>query len=265
MTETTLTAGKGWAPDVKGFVASEVLPGLLITEITTVAGAVEGDEVALRVPYVGDVATELIAEGAPLTEQDASLHEVVVNTHKVGSLVVLSNELARNSGEGILADGLSRNVVIGANNALLNHASAPTGILHNANITDGGALGDNLDAVSNAIWGIVEAGGTADYILAAPSAMGALSTLKAGTGSNQSLVTEPVLYGLNVHVTNAMPADTILVGSRSAVVSAVGPVLLAKSSEYAFDRDARAVRVTFRSGWTVTNGDRLVKISTAAA
>nr|WP_161600234.1 phage major capsid protein [Serinicoccus marinus] len=151
-----------------------------------------------------------------------------------------------------------------ANAALLGNAAAPAGMLNDAGITDGGALGDNLDALSAAVWGIAEAGANADYILAAPSAMADLAALKAGTGSNVPLMAEPVLYGLPVHVTNAMPADSILVGSTTAVVSAAGQVRVARSNDYAFNRDAVAIRVDFRSGWTVVHGNRLVRISTAA-
>ncbi len=102
MTNTTTNSGKAWAPDVQGFVAADVLPNLLISEITTVAGAVEGDEVSLRVPTVNDVDTEFVAEGAEFTEQEGALSEVVVNTHKVGALVIVSNELDRNSASDLL-------------------------------------------------------------------------------------------------------------------------------------------------------------------
>lgn len=260
---TSTNSAKAWAPDVQAFAAEEVLPGLLINEITTVAGVVEGDEVSLRLPVVTDVDSEYVAEGDAFTEQDADLSEVVVHTHKVGSLVIVSNELDRNGAAGMLSTGLARSVVNKSNAALLGNTANPTGLLLDAAAQDGGSLGGNLDTLSAAVWGIAAAGGQADYILAAPSAMADLAALKAGTGSNVPLVTEPVLYGLPVHVTTAMPADTILVGSRSAVVSAMGQVRLAKSADYAFNRDAVALRIDFRSGWTVTNGDRLVKISTA--
>jgi HK97 family phage major capsid protein len=261
---TTENSDRAWAVDKQGFVAAEVLPDLLITKLSTVAGHVEGDAPALRVPYVDDLDADLVAEGDEFAEQTGTLSEVVVTTHKVGALAVVSNELKRNGADNPLATGMVRAVTDKANRAFLHNAAAPAGVLNDAAITDGGLLGANLDSINAAMWGIAGTGVGADYIVAAPTAMTALSALKTGTGSNQNLVTEPMLNGLPVLVSNAMPADTILIGSRTAIVSAVGKVNVSRSEHYAFSRDGLAVRVDFRSGWALMRADRLVKISTAA-
>lgn len=262
---TSTSSARAWAVDRQAFVADDVLPDLLISKMSMVAGSIEGDEPALRVPYIDDLTADFIAEGATFTEQEGTFAEVAIHTHKVGTLVVVSNELKRNGAENPLADGMIRAVTTKANVAFLSNASAPTGILNDTAITDGGVLGANLDGIYDAVWSIAGTGVGADYIVAAPTAMSSLSALKTGTGSNQSLMTDPVLAGLPVLVSAAMPANSLVIGSKTAVVSALGTVNINKSEHAAFARDGLAYRVDLRLGWGLMRADRLVKISTLAA
>lgn len=259
--DTTSNAG---AFSRQSFVAQDTLPDLLLPQMSLVAGSIEGDEPSLRVIYVDptNLNADFVAEGAAFDESGDVLSETVISTDKVGALVVVSNELHRNGTDSGLADGMIRAITHKANQAFLNNASAPTGVLNDTAITDGGYLGTDLDSVYAAVYGVMGTGVQADYILASPDAMVSLSALKTGTGSNQSLVAAPEVAGLPVTVSADLPAKTILVGSRTAVVSAVGDVILAKSEHAAFARDGLAFRVSLRTGWAVQRGDRIVKIST---
>ena len=62
---TTSTA-KAWAPDIVTFPAADVVPDLLLLQCSTVAGAIQGDEPALRVPYIDDDTATFVAEGAEI-------------------------------------------------------------------------------------------------------------------------------------------------------------------------------------------------------
>jgi hypothetical protein len=53
-TETTVTSAKAWAPDLRAIPARDAIPDALILLTSTVAGVVEGDAPAARVPYVDD-------------------------------------------------------------------------------------------------------------------------------------------------------------------------------------------------------------------
>lgn len=74
---------------------------------------------------------------------------------------------------------------------------------------------------------------------------------------------ERSLYGLPVVVNANMPAKTVLIADKSAVVSATGNLLVARSDDAAFDRDAVMVRMTMRQGHAVAYPKRLQVIKTA--
>ncbi|WP_161965015.1 phage major capsid protein [Ornithinimicrobium cerasi] len=247
------------------FVASDVLNDELLTKITTVAGAVEGDEPSLLVGYTPDVGAAFYAEGQEITAQTPTLGQWEVKTHKVAALVNVTNELDRAGNAGnVLAEGMRRGLARKANEALFNNASAPTGILNDSDLAAATALGTSLDSFNTAYWSIAETGVTPNYIVGSPSAMAALGSIKAATGSNQPLVDDMTVMGLPVYVSTAMAADRFLIGHTSAVVSAVGPLRLAKSQDAAFAYDATSLRATWRFGWAVVQPDRLAVISTAA-
>lgn len=264
--ETTTTAAEAFRPNVTTFVASEILDEELISKVTTVAGSVEGDEPSLLVGYADDVDAAFTPEGTEITEQDAVLGEHVVNTHKVASLVYVSNELDRtgNAAEAI-SSGMRRGLSAKANNALFNNTASPEGILLNSGLAAPVALGTSLDSFNTAYWGIAETGVTPNFVVAHPTAMAALGSLKSATGSNVPLVQDMTVMGLPVHVSTAVAADTFLMGHTSATVSAVGPLRLAKSQDAAFSLDSTAIRLTWRFGFSVVRPDRLAVITTAAA
>ncbi|WP_062526053.1 phage major capsid protein [Demequina rhizosphaerae] len=262
------TAPKGLYPD-QTFIARDVVPDALIYELTTVAGAIEGDTPQIRVPYVSaDPTTAFVAEGADITASDPTLDEVLVSSNKIAVLTKVSNESNRyDTAAELIADSMARAVMVKANGALLTSAASPTGLLSTSGIVDGGTLGTDLDIIVDAITSIEANGGEASHITIDPASWGLINKIKAGTDSNTPLIgapadqTERRLFGLPVVVTASMTAGNILVSDKREIVSAVGPLYLAASPDVYFASDSVARRVTWRIGWNVVRPNRLAKIA----
>ena len=273
-TKTTPTSPKAWAPDLTAFVPGDVVPDALILNTATMVGQIEGDEPAIRVPFVADDGVVgFIAEGAEIPDANQQFDEVVVLTGKVAALGKYSYEtLAQPEAARMVVDSLSRSVVTKANAAYLGNLDAapgPTGLLNTVGITDGGAVTDDLDPVIDAVAGIEADGGAATHIIAAPDAWASLSKLKRATDSNESLVgagtvaATRALLGLPVLVTPAMPDGSLLVADQTAIIGAQSPVRLARSEDAYFSADAIGVRVTWRLGWKVMHAARVAKLTIA--
>jgi HK97 family phage major capsid protein len=69
------------------------------------------------------------------------------------------------------------------------------------------------------------------------------------------------LLGIAVLVTSAMTAGSLIVIDRSAVVSAVGPVVVAVSDQAYFASDSIGLRCTFRFSQNVVRPNRVVKLT----
>ena len=270
-THTTLTTAKAWHPDQTAFLPDDVIPDALILQAATRVGDIEGDEPAVRVPWVADDGTAgFVPEGQPIPESDATYDETVLRTGKVATLGKFSREqLEQEHAATLVVNALQRSVVKAANEAFLANAADPTGLLNTPGIGDGGVLGDNLDPVADAITAIEADGGQATTILASPQAWGRVSTLKTGDGSAAPLVGTGVgdapqrrLLGVDVLTTPSMPDGTLLVLDAGAIPAAVGGVRLDRSDDAYFNADTVGVRVTFRLGWAVMHPARLVRITT---
>lgn len=271
--QTTPASPKAWAPDQTAFVPGDVIPDALILQTATVVGAIEGDEPAIRVPFVADDGVVgFIAEGAEIPDADQEFDEVVVLTGKVAALGKYSFEtLAQPEAARMVVESLSRSVVTKANQAYLGNADAapgPTGLLNTPGIVDFETpIADDLDLLVDAVSFIELDGGTATHIIANPTAWATLSKLKRGADSNESLVgagtvaAERALLGLPVLVTPAMPAGSLLVVDQSAVIGAQSPVRVARSDDAYFSSDSIGVRVTWRLGWKVMYGSRVAKLT----
>lgn len=277
-TQTTITTPKGLHLDVLGFSPAEVIPNWIGLTASTRAGVVEGDEPAVRVPFLNfDDDATFVAEGTPITEADPDASEVVIATGKVAVLAKVSREQYEQDGAAsLLSDSVRRSILRKANGAFVAQVAPtapamnpPAGLL-NLGITDGGTIAADLDELVDAIATIENADGTATSIIASPAAWAALSKLKTGTGSAQSLLgagtDAPIrqLLGLPVQVTKAVPTGQLLVLDQGAVLSAYGEVKLAVSDQAYFGSDSIGLRATFRFGQQVVDGDRVVKLSVTA-
>jgi HK97 family phage major capsid protein len=272
-TKTTPTSPKAWAPDLTAFVPGDVVPDALILNTATVVGQIEGDEPAVRVPFVSDDGVVgFVAEGAEIPDANQEFDEVVVLTGKVAALGKYSFEtLAQPEAARMVVDSLSRSVVTKANAAYLGNLEAapgPTGLLNTPGIIDFETpIGDDLDQLVDAISFIELDGGTATHIIANPTAWATLSKLKRAADSNESLIgagtvaAERALLGLPVLVTPAMPAGALLTLDKSAIIGAQSPVRLARSDDAYFTSDSTGVRVTWRLGWKVMHASRVAKLT----
>lgn|GEM_PF-690338 len=274
-TQKTTNSAAGWSPDVIGFAPTEVIPEALILQTSTVAGRVEGDAPAVRVIHVEDDTAGFIAEGANIDEADPALDETLVYTGKIAQLVRVSREqYAQHETAGLLSDSVRRAIVKAANRAYIAQAAPagsdttpPAGLLNVAGIHDGGTLGEDLDALADAVAHIETNDGQATHIIAAPDVWAALRKVKTGTGSNASLLgagtddITPRLLGVPVVTTPAVPAGELIVLDKTAVISAVGQLEVATSHDVYFTSDSVALRATWRFGQNVTNADRIVKLS----
>lgn len=275
-TKTTPNSPKAWAPDQTAYVPGDVVPDALILNTATVVGAIEGDEPAVRVPFVADDGVVgFVAEGAEIPDANQEFDEVVVLTGKVAALGKYSYEtLAQPEAAKMVVESLSRSVVTKANAAYLGNPAAgpgPVGLLNSPGIVDFETpVGDDLDLLVDAISFVELDGGTATHIIANPTAWATLSKLKRATDSNESLVgagtvaATRALLGLPVLVSPAMPPGALLVIDKSAIIGAQSPVRLARSDDAYFSSDSIGVRVTWRLGWSVMHPSRVAKLNIAA-
>jgi len=277
-TETTLTSGTAWSPDVQAFAPAEVIPDALILTTSTVAGRVEGDDPAVRVAWVNDSSAAFSAEGTDIPESDPGLDETLVYTGKITQLVRISREQwTQARTPEMLSDSVRRAVIKRANAAYLSQAapidpavSPPAGLLNVAGIVDGGILGANLDVLVDAIADIEGASGMASHVITDPATWAAISKIKASTGSEVPLIGAPgadavvrSLMGVPVVVDSAIAAGTLLVIDSTAIASAVGDVRVMSSEHAYFTSDSIGLLCSWRIGWGVTDPDRIVKIATA--
>jgi HK97 family phage major capsid protein len=267
MTSTTPTSAKAWAPDqISDLDIDAALPDLFLVKMTTKAGEVDGDEPSVRVPYVSaDPVAATVAEGQPITPTDAARDEVVISTHKSAVLSIVSNELIRQPGaQERLTKSMERAVVSKVNTDFV--AALATA---SADFVDGGVLGENLDALSDAIADIAANGGDASHIVMPSSAWKSLSKVKSSTGSAVPLLgtgsgTEGFARSIfGVPVVLAANATAVYVTSKSDLLSAYGRVSVAVSEDAYFGSDSTGLRATLRFGVAAARPERHAVIALA--
>lgn len=276
-TETTTTSAGAWRPDLQAFAPVDVVPEALILETSTVAGSVEGDAPVVRVAYVDDADAQFTAEGVDIPEADPDLSEALIHTRKITQLVRLSREqYSQNGTAEQLATSVARAVTRKANLAYVSQV-APTppavapvaGLVNVSGVVVGDEVSGSLDALVDLIAELQSNDATPSHLIVDPLGWGDLRKLKTATGSNQSLIGAGVqdaaltLLGLPVLVSNAMPTNTGLVVDKSAVISAVGSILIATSTDAYFGSDSIGLRATWRLGHTVPRPNRLGKFTIA--
>ena len=274
-TETTSNSAFSWSPDVSTITAADAVPDALILQTSTVSGSVEGDAVAVRASYVDDATAGFVAEGAAIDEADPSLAEVVVYTGKVSQLVRLSREQwSQQNTSQLISESVRRAVTKAANAAYIAQAAPispavtpPAGLLNIAGIVDGGAIALDLDILADVLATLEGNGATPSHIIASPSAWGYLRKFKVGTSRNDTLLgagtadMEKRLLGIPVLTTAAVPAGSLLILDRSAIVSAVGGVEVAVSDQVYFNSDSVGVRCTWRFGSNLVRPNRVAKLT----
>jgi HK97 family phage major capsid protein len=269
---STQDSKKAFHLDAEGHAPVDIIPSALILTHSTVAGRVDGDEPVVRVPALDLTdAPDFVPEGEAIDESNPDDTETLIGTSKVALLVPVSREqYAQGTAASLLSNAVRRAMVRKANFAFLAQpapvgpSTQPRGGLIHQGLTDGGILGESLDELISAIAAIEIAGGVATNILAHPNAWAALSKMKAEDNSNVSLigagteVAQRRLLGLPVAVDRDVPESSIIVLDVDAVLSVYGLLQIAVSEDYMFNRDAVAVRATWRLGARVNDPARVV-------
>lgn len=270
-TATTVNSAAAWRPDLYEFAPADVVPDAAVLNFSTVAGRVEGDQPVVRVAYVDDDEATITAEGAEIDEAQPAMSEVLVRTSKITQLVRLSREqFAQDGTADQLASSVSRAIVKRADELFFAEpaptppATAPAaGLVNVTGVIDGGEVTDNLDALTDLIALLQANKATPSAVILDPLGWGALRKLKVGVDYHSTLLgagtadAEPRLLGLPVAVNHALPAYSGIVVDQFAIVSAVGPIVIATSVDQYFSSDSVAVRATFRLGSVVVRPDRI--------
>jgi HK97 family phage major capsid protein len=271
MAITTSTSATAWSPDITGTPASDVIPTALVMQITTQAGYVEGDAPYVRVPVVNDDEATVVPEGAPIPEAEPELSEALVQTSKVAKLLRLSREQFHQEGaDQQLSDAAARSIITKADHVLLNgdDNAQGSGLLHQG-IPDAGAVDSNLDVLVDAVATAQGNGAQPSNIVLAPDTWAALRKLKTTTDSAQSLLgvgtrdATSMLLGVPVLVNRAVPAGQGLIVDSLDIVSAIGDIESATSTDAYFSNDQIGLRATFRFGATVVHPNRHAVFSVA--
>ncbi|GLP74927.1 hypothetical protein TUM20983_20370 [Mycobacterium antarcticum] len=270
-TVSTPTSAAAWRPDEYTFAATDVIPDAVLLNCTTNAGNVEGDAVSVRVACVDDALATITAEGSTIDEAQPELSEALVHTSKVTQLVRLSREQYQQpSTPEQLAQSVSRAVTRRANLAFLTEptptapAVAPVaGLLNTVGIVDGGTVTDSLDVLIDLVATLQTNLATPSSLVLGPRGWAALRKLKSAATYNTSLLgsgtedAQALVLSLPVIVTNAITDHSGLVIDKTAIVSAVGPVVISTSMDRYFDSDSVGVSCRFRSGFAVPRPDRI--------
>lgn len=268
--ETTLTAAKAWAPD-RTFAAREVLPEALILQTSDVDRAVLGDNQRALVSYINDDTAQIVAEGDVIPESDPDMNQIEFQTHKVAKLYPISNELyAQEGAPAALSEAIRSAIIREANQVYLSNVSAPVGLVNYPNITvQATAVSANLDPLIDTVATVESLGARPTHLIVNPLTWAKMLKIKTQTGSAEGLLgagtsaAQRQLLGLPVVVSEFMTANTGLVIDQMAIKSIVSDVATSVSKDYLFNRDAVALRATFRFGFGIVRPSRIAKFTVA--
>ncbi|GAB3188248.1 phage major capsid protein [Nesterenkonia suensis] len=275
-TITTNTSDKAWSPDRVAIAADDAVPEALLLQAATVHGSINGDEPAVRVPWVDDAAADFVVEGNTIPEADPALNEVVVTTGAVSQLLRISRaQYQQEHTANLLNNSVRRAVTRKADEQFMNadgtNNAGLLGVLQAPGVIDGGTIDTDLDPLADLLATIEQNNGEPDIIVASPTAWGSLRKLKTATDSHESLLGAGTddqakrLLGVPVVTSPAVPADQLAVIDSRAIAAAAGQVNVATSEHAYFDSDSVGLRVTWRIGWAPQHAERVGKLTTGTA
>lgn len=267
---TTPTSAAAWSPDVYTFAPQDILPDALILQTSLISGDIDGDEPSLHVGYVTDTLdASYVAEGTEITDESPGLDQVEIKTKKISRLVNLSSEqYNQEQTASAVAASVARDLTAKADASYLGENTDPLiGLLHAADVIDGGHVSDSLDALVDLVAELENNGSTPSAIILDPLSWAAARKLKVADTYNQSLLgagttdATPMLLSLPVLRSRFIPAETGIVIDKTAIASAVGPIKIASSEHALFSSDAVQVRATWRIGWKTMRPTRIGKFT----
>lgn len=271
MTTTTSTSAYSFRPD-SIVPVSEAVPDALALDqrVTTLAGAIEGDAPAVRLPIIGkDPEATVTAEGQTILESAPSLSEIIVRTVKVGLVTEVSREAYESAQTaGSITNAARRAVTRKLDDLLVNKRTETTsgaGIAWTHGINEiTGAYG--TDPILDGIAATADHDGTPTAILLNFSTWAQLLKVKGADG--RGLITPEVanapaagLFGVPIILNSAVAADTALVVDASTIVTALSDIRADTNDGDAFRRDSLLVRVVGRIGVGIINPAKISKIT----
>ncbi|GAB4371370.1 MAG: hypothetical protein Kow00128_19180 [Deltaproteobacteria bacterium] len=191
---------------------ASIVPALGIEEIPNLTGNT-------MVPRFGaGVVGGWSAEGVAPTESTPTTEQVLLTPKKLAAYVDYSRNLLLQAAllEDILRADLRGAFGFALDAGLLNGGggTAPTGILGTSGIGSVTGTSLNIGGVTDTVAAVAAAKVPLDGgAWAMPSAMWKLLASRVATGSGRLLIEDGKMAGYPVHVTEAMPASTILFGN----------------------------------------------------
>jgi HK97 family phage major capsid protein len=256
-----------------------VLDHLSAASVLLASGATEirTNAKQLHVPRVtGDTAVGWYSELDPITEADVPGDELVLTPRKVATLVRLSNESVKDSSPQVLdvaGTNMVRSVAKEADRAMFAGTGPandqPTGILTLPGLPNFDGPPDYTGLVSAS--GMVRAaGGNPNVAYVNPTDY---TTLQLATGADDRPLlgdptagAPPVIAGLTVWPTPAVPTGTALVAQADQIVVAVREdASVAVSEHAAFGADGTLARVIARLDVGVNDLDGLATVKDVVA
>jgi HK97 family phage major capsid protein len=285
ITTTTAPTGVSLTPEERGqLILKPLRRDSLALRTATVINTVR-DQITIPVLTQDTTAADAVAEGALLPDGAPVVTEATLRPVTFASTATVSNQIVDDGVPDVLtvfgesmANDVRRKL---DSNFLLADGTGlpPVGVFEATGTVDGGTLGTNLDAISDAISTIEGADGRADVIVLNPAVWGLLSKLKVETSSNAPLLGSPSapaatqstdpergrsLFGVPVYTDPLVPADTIGVwDSRAVAVALREDVDYTTDRSVKFDHNSTMARVIVRAAWQVLFPDRLVTIAVA--
>ncbi|PJM79023.1 phage major capsid protein [Bifidobacterium scaligerum] len=271
MTTTTLAAANAFRPDSIVPVQEAVPEALALdTRVCTLAGTIEGDAPAIRLPIIGkDPEATVTGEGQTIPESAPALSEVVVRTVKVGMVCEVSREAYTNAQtSGSITDASRRAVTRKLDSLLIDKKTETTsgpGIAHTHGLTEiTGAYG--TDPILDGIAGVADHNASPTAIIMNFSTWAKLLKVKGTDG--RGLIAPEVantpasgLFGIPVVVNSAAPADTAIIVDSSTILVAMSDIRADVGDGDAFRRDSLIIRVTGRIGMGYTDPAKIAKIT----
>lgn len=100
----TTTSNKGAFPDSQFTQPADTIPDAIALNelVATQSVVIDGDAPRVNIPYIDtDPTANVVAEGAEISESEATLNQISVGTHKIAMIIPLSNESMRYPDAGV--------------------------------------------------------------------------------------------------------------------------------------------------------------------
>lgn len=200
----------------------------------------------LHIPVVdADMAASWVAEGATITASDPAYRDVVAKPKKLAALVVVSNEVLRDSNPDALqlvSRQLTRALALKLDHGIFEGSGTDPEIRGLKNVAgiqtvsmgaDGGQL-TNLDPFATAISALEQANARATAIIMHPRTWGDILKLKESTGSNKPVIQDEVAGGVGATPRRSLYGVPVYLSSQLSITETQGTATNA-SSAYVID------------------------------